>query len=81
MNCGMPTEDVEIMGINVLIVMIIVLSVCVVIFLGWLVTKLGPCGIELPEKRAGRLGENFASTVIQEILHEDDVMLTNVMVP
>ena len=64
----------------VMIVMIIVLSVCGVIFLGWLITKLGPSGIELPEKRAGRLGENFASTVIQEILHDDDIMLTNVRI-
>ena len=34
--------------------------------------------IETPERRAGRLGEQFASTLIKEILTDDDVLLTNV---
>jgi len=34
--------------------------------------------IESPERRAGRLGERFASSLISETLEEDDVLLTNV---
>ena len=34
--------------------------------------------IEAPERRAGRLGERFASSLISETLEEDDVLLTNV---
>lgn len=35
-------------------------------------------GIETPERRAGRLGERFATEVIGEILNEKDVLFTNV---
>lgn len=34
--------------------------------------------IELPEKRAGRIGEKFAKRIISEILYDDEVLLTNV---
>lgn len=34
--------------------------------------------LESPERRAGRIGERFAINVIQEILNENDVLLTNV---
>ena len=34
--------------------------------------------IESPERRAGRLGERFASSLISETLEEDDILLTNV---
>ena len=43
-----------------------------------LVTILRPTHIETPEKRAGRLGEQFATTLIREILTDNDVLLTNV---
>ena len=43
-----------------------------------LVAILRPPHIETPEKRAGRLGEQFASTLIKEILTDDDILLTNV---
>ena len=43
-----------------------------------LVAILRPTHAETPEKRAGRLGEEFASTLIREILTDDDVLLTNV---
>ncbi len=63
-----------------IIILLILFFACILLYFGWLFTKLGPSGIELPEKRAGRLGENFASTVIQEILYDDDIMLTNVRI-
>lgn len=34
--------------------------------------------VETPEMRVGRLGEQFATTLIREILTDDDVLLTNV---
>ena len=43
-----------------------------------LVAILRPTHAETPEKRAGRLGEEFASTLIKEILTDDDILLTNV---
>ena len=43
-----------------------------------LVAIFHPTHVETPEKRAGRLGEEFASTLIKEILTDDDVLLTNV---
>lgn len=66
--------------------MVVVISIVVFIFmlvvalalLIWLLTKLGLGGIELPEKRAGRMGERIASTVIWEILRDDDILYTNV---
>ncbi len=45
-----------------------------------LVAILRPTHAETPEKRAGRIGEEFASTLIKEILTDDDVLLTNVPV-
>ena len=36
--------------------------------------------IESPEKRAGRMGERFATTIIKEILNDDDMLLTNVRI-
>ena len=65
---------------NGLVTVVVLICICGVIILMRLMSKLGLGGIELPEKRAGRLGESFANTVIQEILHDDDVMLTNVRI-
>ena len=41
---------------------------------------LGFPHIESPEKRAGRLGERYARNIIQEILEEDDILLSNVQI-
>lgn len=65
---------------NGLVTVVVLICICGVIVLKRLLSKLGLGGIELPEKRAGRLGESFANTVIQEILRDDDVMLTNVRI-
>ena len=59
---------------------ILLAAVFCVIFFIWLAVKVGFRSVELPEKRAGRLGERFAYEVISEILREDDVLLTNVTV-
>lgn len=64
----------------------VLIGVCLVVFVGiitvsiWFLTKQDFVDIELPEKRAGRLGENYASSVIREILRDDDVMFTNVRI-
>lgn len=49
------------------------------IFIFLIARILGP-RIESPEKRAGRMGERFATTIIQEILRADDALLTNVRI-
>ena len=36
--------------------------------------------IESPERRAGRLGEHFASNLISETLEDEDILLTNVSI-
>ena len=36
--------------------------------------------IETPEKRAGRLGEEYATSVIEDVLNKDDILLTNVKI-
>ena len=38
----------------------------------------GDIFIEPPEKRAGRLGEEYVASVIKEILNKDDILLTNI---
>lgn len=60
--------------------LIVLAAVLCIIFFVWLALKVGVRPIELPEKRAGRLGERFAYEVIREILREDDVLLTNITV-
>ncbi|MBR3469182.1 MAG: NERD domain-containing protein [Lachnospiraceae bacterium] len=60
--------------------LIVLAAVLSIIFFIWLALKVGVRPIELPEKRAGRLGERFAYEVISEILREDDVLLTNITV-
>ena len=57
---------------------ILVVAVIFFIFILWLALKSGFISVELPEKRAGRLGERFAYEVIAEILRDDDVLLNNV---
>jgi hypothetical protein len=60
--------------------LIVLAAVLCIIFFIWLALKVGVRPIELPEKRAGRLGERFAYEVISEILRKDDVLLTNITV-
>ena len=60
-------------------ILLLVAVFCIIFFI-WLALKVGVRPIELPEKRAGRLGERFAYEVISEILREDDVLLTNITV-
>lgn len=57
---------------------IIILVVAVFILFGLLLFRTGFSHVESEEKRAGRLGEKFATGVIREILNDDDVLLTNV---
>ncbi|MCR5499436.1 MAG: NERD domain-containing protein [Acetatifactor sp.] len=60
-------------------ILLLVAVFCIIFFI-WLALKVGVRPIELPEKRAGRLGERFAYEVISEILREGDVLLTNITV-
>lgn len=56
-----------------------VLAVAGILMLAVLILSYwGHISIELPQKRAGRQGEQFASGIIREILRPDDVLLTNV---
>ena len=61
---------------QIFIAIIITFAVFALIII--LITIFRPTHIETPEKRAGRLGEEFASTLIKEILTDDDMLLTNV---
>ena len=55
----------------------IAVVICVLFFI-WLFSRFGALGLETPEKRAGRRGERFAAVIIQEVLKDDDVLLTNI---
>ncbi len=58
---------------------IIIIAVLVIFAVIVLISILfGRFDIELPEKRAGRMGEKIATTIISEILHDEDILLTNV---
>ncbi len=59
------------------LIYIVVIALFIFIFL--ISRLLGP-RIESPEKRAGRMGERFATTIIREILRADDALLTNVRI-
>ncbi len=63
-------NDPIMMGIIITFVVFALIIIFIAIF--------HPTHVETPEKRAGRLGEEFASTLIKEILTDDDVLLTNV---
>ena len=45
-----------------------------------LIARSGKIHVETPEMKAGHLGEQFATGIIREILHEDDLLFTNVPV-
>ena len=60
------------------LIMGVIISFAIFALIIILVAILRPTHIETPEKRAGRLGEQFATTLIQEILTDNDVLLTNV---
>ena len=55
--------------------LIVILIVGIII---WIISRFTHIRIETPEKRAGRLGERFATTIISEVLRDDDILLTNV---
>ncbi len=58
-------------------VYIAVIALFIFIFL---IARLLGSHIESPEKRAGRMGERFATTIIREILRADDTLLTNIRI-
>lgn len=60
-------------------ILLIIISVCILfIIIVGVSFAFGVPHLESPERRAGRIGERFAINVIQEILNENDVLLTNV---
>ncbi len=61
-----------------IIILVSVLALMVVII--GLAHILGFPHIESPEKRAGRLGERYVRNIIQEILKDDDILLSNVQI-
>ena len=61
------------------IIIIISVTILMIIIIG-LPILLGYTKGESPEKKAGRMGERFATSVISEILDKDDILLTNVRV-
>ena len=64
------------MADRLVIIIIAVLVIFAVIVL--LSILFGRYDIELPEKRAGRMGERIATSIISEILNDEDILLTNV---
>ena len=62
-----------------LILAVACLSVLFIVVIG-LIARSGNIHIETPEKKAGRLGERFATGIIREILQEEDLLFTNVPV-
>ena len=59
--------------LDILIIAIIVLVIAGAVFL---VVRFGD--FESPQRRAGRLGEQYATRVISEVLNEGDALFTNV---
>ena len=64
--------------VDIFVILGIISIIVIALLLIWFIAISRTGGIELPEKRAGRIGESIATAVIQEILREDDVLLTNV---
>ena len=71
-NCNMR------MDFSVIVSIFIFLAVFVIILI--IISRVFGLRIESPERRAGRLGERFASSLISETLEEGDVLLTNVRI-
>ena len=59
-----------------IIISIILLFLVFFAFVTFLIIKAGAG--ESPQRRAGRLGERVATTIIGEVLNEDDALFTNV---
>lgn len=60
-------------------ILLIIISVCILfIIIVGVSFAFGLPHVESPERLAGRIGERFATNVIEEILNENDVLLTNV---
>lgn len=70
----------EIYLVIIVFVLVILLGVAIYAVALALRTLLGGFHIETPQKRAGRLGELFATRIISEIQYDDDVLLTNVRI-
>ena len=64
------------MSINNIINILIIIAVFDGII--WIVSLFTHVRVETPEKRAGRLGERFASRIISEVLKDGDILLTNI---
>ena len=58
------------------IISIILLFLVFFTFITFLIIKVGAA--ESPQRRAGRLGEKVATTIIREVLNDDDTLFTNV---
>ncbi|MCR5546291.1 MAG: NERD domain-containing protein [Lachnospiraceae bacterium] len=61
-----------------MVVSIIVAFLIVVIFLSSFLERSFHIHRETPQKKAGRYGEKIATSVISEVLRDEDVLLTNV---
>ena len=63
-------------ALSLFVTIVVIVSILALITIIWI--KFGSSGIESPERRAGRMGEKFASGIIEEILDNTDVLLRNV---
>ena len=63
-------------ALSLFITIVVIVSILALVTVIWI--KFGLSGIESPERRAGRQGEKFASGIIEEILDNTDVLLSNV---
>ena len=63
-------------ALSLFVTIVVIVSILALITIIWI--KFGSSGIESPERRAGRMGEEFASGIIEEILDNTDVLLRNV---
>ena len=61
-------------------IIVIASTIAIFILIVALTSVYGRRHMELPERRAGRLGEEFATTVISEVLRAGDHLLTNVRI-
>ena len=63
-------------ALSLFVTIVVIVSILALITIIWI--KFGSSGIESPERRAGRMGEEFASGIIEEILDNTDELLRNV---
>lgn len=72
---GIKTIEYIIKNGLIIIIFALIILVGVIIAL-----RTGSRFIETPEKRAGRMGEKVAASLIKEVLTEEDILLNNVHV-